>query len=95
MKGCETCERTKTALLSDGRTVCTWCREWMVECEARHLLVMPLAKRREGLAAREQKRGNIDELKKAMTRIHSLRQTESSGQPSKAGTSPRKKSVGR
>lgn len=66
-----------------------------MECEARHLLAMPLAKRREGLAAREQKRGTIDELKKAMTRIHSLRQAESSGQPSRGATSPPKKSVGR
>jgi uncharacterized Zn finger protein (UPF0148 family) len=82
MKECDKCKRMKTASLADGRTVCTWCRAWLVECEARHLLAMPLAKRREALAARETKRGNIDELKKAMTAIHSVRQTESSTRPS-------------
>ena len=95
MTGCDKCERTKTALLSDGRTVCTWCREWLIECEARHLLKMPLAARREGLAAREQKRGSIEELKRVMTQIHSQKRTESSGQPSKADPSPRPKSFGR
>lgn len=95
MTGCDKCERTKTALLSNGRTVCTWCRDWMVECEARHLLAMPLAARREGLAAREQKRGTVEELKKVMARIHSQKRTESSGQPSKAGPSPNPTSFGR
>ena len=89
MTWCDKCERTKTALLSDGRTVCTWCREWLIECEARHLLKMPLAARREGLAAREQKRGSVEELKRAMTQIHSQKRTESSGQPSKANPSPK------
>lgn len=55
----------------------------MVECEARHLLGMPLADRRKALEAREQKRGTVEELKKAMMRIHSLRQTESLGPRSK------------
>ena len=81
---CGKCERTKTAQLSDGRTVCTWCREWLIECEARHLLKMPLAERRQALAAREQKRGSIEELKRAMTQIHSQKRTESTGQPSTA-----------
>jgi hypothetical protein len=41
-----------------------------VECEARHLLTMPLAARREALAAREKVRGSVEELKAAMERLH-------------------------
>jgi len=77
MTGCDKCKRTKTALLSDGRTVCTWCRDWMVECEARHLLAMPLAERRDGLAALEQKRGSVEKLKAVMVLIHSQKRTKS------------------
>ena len=95
MKECDKCERTKTAQLSDGRTVCTWCREWLIECEARHLLKMPLADRRAALTGREQKRGSVEELKKVMTLIHSQKQTASSGPRSKADPSPKQTSFGR
>lgn len=67
---CKKCERAKSATLTDGRLVCTWCMDWMIECEARHLLTMPLTQRREAMAEREQRRGSIDELKIVMARIH-------------------------
>jgi hypothetical protein len=70
---CDGCEREKSARLSDGRAVCTWCRDWLLECEARHLLAMPLHARREALQAREQRRGSVQALKAAMARIHAQR----------------------
>jgi hypothetical protein len=50
--------------------VCTWCRAWLVECEARYLLAMPLYARRQALAAREAARGSVEDLKAAMERLH-------------------------
>jgi hypothetical protein len=72
---CEGCKREKTALLSDGRVVCTWCRAWLIECEARYLLAMPLEIRREALAAREKVRGSVHELKAAMEQLHAQRRS--------------------
>jgi hypothetical protein len=71
----EGCKRDKTARLSDGRMVCTWCRAWMIECEARYLLAMPLEARREALAAREKVRGSVNELKSAMERLHAQKRS--------------------
>lgn len=61
--------------LHDGRVVGSWSREWMVECEARHLLTLPLWKRRNELEDREKKRGihSVDELKAVMASIHMKR----------------------
>jgi hypothetical protein len=70
---CEACTRDKTARLSDGRTVCTWCRDWLIECEARYLLAMPLRERRAALQERERVRGSVQALKDAMARIHKQR----------------------
>ena len=63
--------------LHDGTTVGSWSREWLVECEARHLLSMPLAKRREQLDARVRQRGAkaVDELKAVMVSMHAKRKT--------------------
>jgi hypothetical protein len=72
---CEGCKREKTARLSDGRMVCTWCWAWLIECEARYLLAMPLEARREALAAREKLRGQVEELKAAMQRLHAQRRS--------------------
>jgi hypothetical protein len=80
--GCEKCTREKTAPLSDGRTVCTWCLAYLVECEARYLLSMPLYARRAALAAREKARGSVEELKAAMERLHAQMR---SSMPSKTG----------
>jgi hypothetical protein len=61
--------------LHDGRVVGSWSREWMIECEARHLLTLPLWKRREELDAREKKRGvkSVEQLKAVMASIHTKR----------------------
>jgi hypothetical protein len=47
----------------------------MIECEARHLLTLPLWKRREELDAREKKRGvkSVEQLKAVMASIHTKR----------------------
>jgi hypothetical protein len=65
--------------LHDGRVVGSWSREWMVECEARHLLTMPLWKRRDELDAREKKRGikSVEQLKAVMASIHTQRKNDS------------------
>ncbi len=61
--------------LHDGRVVGSWSREWMIECEAKHLLTLPLWKRREELDAREKKRGvkSVEQLKAVMASIHTRR----------------------
>lgn len=40
---CETCIKPEAqrVRLVDGREVCTWCPDWMRECEARHVANMP------------------------------------------------------
>ncbi len=61
--------------LHDGRVVGSWSREWMIECEAKHLLTLPLWKRREELDVREKKRGvkSVEQLKAVMASIHTRR----------------------
>lgn len=61
--------------LHTGETVGSWSREWMIECEAKHLLKMPLARRRTALWEREDKRGkeSVDQLKAVMLSIHQHR----------------------
>jgi hypothetical protein len=61
--------------LHDGRVVGSWSKEWMMECEARHLLTMPLWKRRDELEEREKKRGakSVEQLKAVMASIHATR----------------------
>jgi len=63
--------------LHDGRVVGSWAKEWMTECEARHLLTMPLWKRRDELDERIKKRGNksVDQLKAVMASMHAKRKT--------------------
>jgi uncharacterized hydantoinase/oxoprolinase family protein len=63
--------------LHDGRVVGSWSKEWMTECEARHLLTMPLWKRRDELDERIKKRGNksVDQLKAVMASMHAKRKT--------------------
>jgi hypothetical protein len=67
--------RPNMVKLHDGTEVSSWSREWMLECEARHLLGMPLGKRREALEAREKQRGvkAVDALKKVMSGLHAAR----------------------
>lgn len=63
--------------LHDGRIVGSWSREWLIECEAKHLLTLPLWKRRDELEERTKKRGAraVEELKKIMASIHAQRKT--------------------
>jgi hypothetical protein len=44
----------------------------MLECEARHLLTLPLWKRRDELEVREKKRGvkSVEQLKAVMASMH-------------------------
>lgn len=73
---CEECSRKKTIVLSTGVECCSFCRQHLLECEARFLLALPLQKRRQELIAREQKRGSVEDLKKAMQSIHAKKQRE-------------------
>ncbi len=58
--------------LVDDSVVSNYSREWMLECEARHLLTLPLWKRREQLEAREKRRGfaSVEKLKAVMQELH-------------------------
>jgi hypothetical protein len=70
--GTNMCEHAPSMVqLVDGSTVCSNCPEWRNECEARRLLQMPLAKRREELQKRINERGQaaVDNLKAAMTAL--------------------------
>lgn len=68
-----TCARDKSITLTTGERVCGYCPRYLVECEARVLLAMPLDARRAALKARAGKRGSVDELKAAMVRVHAAR----------------------
>ena len=61
--------------LHDGRVVGSWSRDWMLECEARNLLTLPLWKRRDELDVREKRRGikSVEQLKAVMASIHTKR----------------------
>lgn len=64
------CDRPKDQRLVDGSLVCCYCRRWMLECEARYLLKMPLAQRRAELARRQPLReGAVETLKQTMQEI--------------------------
>lgn len=63
--------------LHDGTQVSNYSREWMMECEARHLLTLPLWKRREQLDAMEKKRGvvSVNKTKEVMQQLHAKRKS--------------------
>lgn len=67
------CEQaTSMVRLVTGQEVCNWCPEWALECEARRLLVYPMAARREALVKRDFERGKeaTDRLRDVMTAVH-------------------------
>jgi len=68
---CEQCQLEKKIALIDGQRCCSNCRAYMLECEARHLLTLPLWKRREQLDARLKPRGqaSVEQLKTKMNEI--------------------------
>ena len=63
--------------LHDGRMVGSWSREWLIECEALHLLSLPLQDRRKALEDREKKRGvkATNELRNVMRSIFEARRS--------------------
>lgn len=65
---CDSCEKSKTKELVDGKMVCSDCMHWAMECEARFILQMPLMTRRAMLETREIKRGkkSVDKLKEVI-----------------------------
>lgn len=67
----------KDVALHDGTIVSNYSREWMMECEARHLLTLPLWKRREQLDAMEKKRGvvSVNKTKEVMQALHAKRKS--------------------
>lgn len=73
MKTCtDQCDRERTKVMPDGTLVCSWCLQWMLACEARHLLGLPLMQRRIQLDLRDLKRGETatDQLRKMMVDLH-------------------------
>jgi hypothetical protein len=78
-KQCTDCtrleEKTNLVRLASGDKVCSYCERWRIECEAKHLLSLPLSERRDQLDARIKQRGAkpVDELKAAMAEIHANR----------------------
>jgi len=74
---CQLCTREKTITLVNGQACCTWCKEYMLECESRYLLGLPLQVRREMLNEREYKRGKaaVGQLKAKMNEMFKLKQT--------------------
>lgn len=72
---CQQCTDEKSKTLVDGQKCCSNCRAWLVECEARHLLTLPLHKRREQLDARLKPRGAVavQQLKDKMTEVFNAR----------------------
>ena len=68
--GCNLIENNAVTL-NDGRSVCSSCPMWRVECEAREVLSKPLEQRKAYLEKVEEKRGKAgcDELKAAISEI--------------------------
>lgn len=64
-------ENAKLVQLTTGQWVCTYCPEWMIECEATWLLEQPLEERRRLLFKIEAERGSksVENLKKVITRV--------------------------
>lgn len=69
------CDREKDCDLAGGHTVCSYCPEWMIECEAIDTLNKPLRDRQWFLTDVEKARGfkAADQLKQRMIEIHSIR----------------------
>ena len=73
--GCQRCEEGPMVKLIDGRHVCDFCPDWKLECEARELLALPLAKRQGRLAKLDETRGkaSTDQLRAVMTAVFNAR----------------------
>lgn len=61
-RGCNKCEKHKTARLCNGQMVCGWCEHWRLECEAREIAAMNTAQRITAIKARERRRRDVGKL---------------------------------
>lgn len=83
--GCQRLEDEKTTLveLHTGQKVCSYCPEWMLECEANEMLAKPLKQRQRTLLIYEaQSPKHVAQLKERMALIFSHRKSLQKGQPS-------------
>lgn len=73
--GCQGKCQGDIVALADGSTACTYSRRYLLECEARYLLDMPLNRRRAALLKRQILRGETatNELKDAIIAVHAAR----------------------
>lgn len=70
----KSCKRDRDIELTEGKMVCSYCPEWMIECEAIDVLRKPLSTRQSYLREVEKIRGKrgADQLKDRMITIHSI-----------------------
>ena len=72
--GCQRLENNdeKMVKLVTGQYVCNYCPNWLIECEARSLLKLPLKERRLRLGHIEQARSkeSVANLKSVMALVH-------------------------
>lgn len=66
------CKNKRNIELAEGQMVCSYCSEWMIECEAIDVLRKPLLDRQAYLREVEKIRGkrSADQLKDRMIAIH-------------------------
>lgn len=87
MSECLGCQRledpgVKLVKLHTGQKVCSYCPEWMLECEANELLEKPLKDRQRTLLIYEaQSPKHVAKLKERMALIFSHRKSLQKGQP--------------
>ena len=88
MSECLGCQRledesVKLVQLHTGQKVCSYCPEWMLECEANEMLAKPLKQRQRLLLLFEADRPkHVAELKKRMASIHYTKKALQKGQQS-------------
>lgn len=70
----KSCPHPRDIELADGPMVCTFCPEWMQECEAGSVLRKPLHTRQSHLREIEKIRGKkaADQLKERMIVLHAI-----------------------
>jgi len=68
------CKNQRNIELAEGQMVCSYCPEWMIECEAIDVLRWPLLARQAYLREVEKIRGKRStyQLKDRMIQIHSI-----------------------
>jgi hypothetical protein len=68
------CTKERDIELTEGQMVCSYCPQWMIECEAINLLHKPLPTRQRYLREVEKIRGKrgVEPLKDRMIVIYSI-----------------------